>query len=142
MIHRARQRDDSGSSTTTVVLLTPVFLILIAFAVFVGRVAAARQDVVSASRDAARAASIRQAPGPATADATSVAEATLQSRGVTCAPLSIDIDVTNLQPGGSVSATVSCTVSADDILGFWTPGSKVISETSTAFVDAYRAGGT
>ena len=71
-------RDDRGSAGISVVLLTPVVLALLAFAVLAGRVGTARQDVVSAAQAAARAASLRQ-PGPAAEADALTPPATLRS---------------------------------------------------------------
>ena len=51
---------ERGSAGLSVVLLTPVILALMAFAVLAGRIGTADQDVVSAAQAAARAASLRQ----------------------------------------------------------------------------------
>ena len=48
---------ERGSAGLSVVLLTPVILALMAFAVLAGRIGTADQDVVSAAQAAARAAS-------------------------------------------------------------------------------------
>ena len=71
---------EQGSAGISVVLLTPVTLALLAFAVLGGRVGTAHQDAVSAAQSAARAASLGT-PGPAATDAARLAaDATLRER--------------------------------------------------------------
>lgn len=133
-----RCSDERGASVATVVVLTPLFLILMMFIVFAGRIATTRQDVLSASRDAARSAAVRS-PGAAQAAGTAAAEATLADRHVSCSGgMSIEVQVGAMQPGGQVVATVTCTVSGSDLLPFWAPGAKTITETSFAAVDTFR----
>lgn len=129
---------DRGVSPATVVVLTPLFLVLLMFIVFAGRIATTRQDVLSASRDAARSAAV-MSPSAAHGAGVNAAHATLADRGVSCSGgMDIDVNVGAMQPGGQVVATVTCTVAGADLLPFWAPGSKTISETSFAAVDTYR----
>lgn len=121
--------------------MTPLIVMLIGLGLFAGRSATTRQDVISASRDAARAASVRQFPGPAQSDGAAAAQTTLTGRNVSCQTLNVDVDTSGLQPGGVVSATVSCEVSLSDVTGLLgLPGSVTITETSSAVVDAFRGG--
>jgi Flp pilus assembly protein TadG len=120
-------------------LVLPV-MVLVAFAVFVGRYAAAQQEVNSAARDAARAAAVRQLPAAAEADGKKAAEATLVNRSVTCRQLDISIATGDLQPGGSVTAEVSCVLLISDVAGFGMPGTTTVEATSTAVVDTFRGG--
>jgi Flp pilus assembly protein TadG len=132
--------DDRGTAAAELAILTPPVMLLAFFAVFVGRYATTSQDVISASRDAARAAAVRQEPGTARADGIAAATTTLQSRGVSCqGGPSIEIDVSQLRPGGQVRATVTCTVSLSDVAGLGV-GSRTVDSTSVAVVDTYRGG--
>jgi len=130
--------DERGASVATVVVLVPMFFVLVMFVVFAGRVATTRQDVLSASRDAARSAAVRS-PANALAAGEQSAAATLADRSVSCSGgLDIDVQVGSMRPGDQVVATVNCTVAGSDLLPFWAPGAKTISATSTAVVDTYR----
>ncbi|MCP4968703.1 MAG: pilus assembly protein, partial [bacterium] len=64
---RRRLRAEQGSASIELIIMTPVIVILVGLALFTGRVATIKQDVISASRDSARAASARQFAGPAAA---------------------------------------------------------------------------
>lgn len=134
---RAAER---GSASVELAILTIPIMILVAFSVFVGRYAATYQEVTSASRDAARAASVRQTPGQAEIDGRTAAENTLRTRSVSCPSPEINIETGELYPGGRVVATVDCTVSLADLTGLGMPGSVRIGARSIAVVDTYRGG--
>ena len=56
------RRDESGSVTAELVLLTPLLILLLLFVVALGRLAGARLEVDGAAAQAARAASIAREP--------------------------------------------------------------------------------
>lgn len=137
-----RCRQDRGAAPLELVILFPVIVALLGLALFTGRTATVRQDVLSAAQDAARSAAARQFPGPAAADATSAAQQTLSARSVSCTPLVVSVDASDLVPGGTVTATVSCSVDLSDVTGLLgLPGSVTIDESSTVVVDPFRGGG-
>lgn len=132
--------DDSGSTAAELAILVPLIAILLGFTILAGRMATIEQDVTSASRDAARAASVRQYPAQAQADAMDAVQRTLDSRGTTCQTLSVLVDTADLRAGGSVEATVSCTVGIGDLVGLGISAPKTIVSTSRAVVDTHRGG--
>jgi Flp pilus assembly protein TadG len=137
-----RVRSSDGSAPIELLVMTPVIVILVGLAVFAGRVGTIRQDVISASRDSARAAAARQFAAPAASDGQAAAERTLASRNVSCRSLEVDVDTGDLVPGGAVTATVTCDVDLSDVtsmLGL--PGSVTIEADSTVVIDRYRGGG-
>ena len=140
--HRPRFRGERGSAATELVILVPMAVLLVGFIILVGRLSTTNQDVTSASRDAARAASVRQFPDAASADGTAAATVTLANRNVSCQTLTVEVDTTQLQPGGQVTVTVTCTVGLNDIVGLGIPGNRTITSTSTAVVDKFRGGNT
>jgi Flp pilus assembly protein TadG len=121
-----------------VVLLTPVVLALLAFAVLAGRLGTAHQDVVTAAQAAARAASFRQSPGAMDADARAAADRTLRNAGMACASTSVEVGTAG--SGGTVSATVACEVALADLVDLAMPGHKTITARASAPVDRYRGG--
>ena len=133
-----RRRDESGSVTAELVLLTPLLILLLLFVVALGRLASARLEVDGAAAQAARAASIAQSPASATAMAQQTATAALSSDHVTCAQLSVDTDTSQFNPGGSVAVTVTCTVNLGDLTGLRLPASESISSQATSVIDTYR----
>ncbi len=129
---------DRGSAAVELVVLVPVLVLLMGFVILVGRLATVQQDVTSASRDAARAASARGPGGDPVGEATRVATQTLAGRNVTCASLGVDVDVSQLTPGGQVSVTVRCDVGYSDLLGLGMGAStRSVAATSVAVVDTY-----
>lgn len=131
---------ERGSASVELAILTIPLVVLIAFSVFVGRYASTYQEVTSASRDAARAAAVRQSPAQAAFDGRQAATRTLDARSVSCPAPDIDIDTAQLQPGGRVTATVECVVSLADLTGLGIPGSVRISAASISIVDRFRGG--
>ncbi len=132
-------RDERGSVTTELVLLTPLLVLLLLFVVALGRLSGARLDVDGAAAQAARAASIARDPSTATAMATQTATAALGSDHVTCAQLTVNTDTAQFAPGGSVAVTVTCHVALSDLIGLRLPASESVSSRATAVIDVYRA---
>jgi len=132
------RRDESGSVTAELVLLTPLLILLLLFVVALGRLSSARLEVDGAAAQAARAASIAQSPATATATAQQTATAALSADHVTCAQLSVNTDTAQFTPGGSVAVTVTCTVNLDNLTGLRLPASESISSQATAVIDTYR----
>lgn len=159
MIGRSRRhRAERGSASVEVVILAPVFLGLIALAVFAGRTAVARYAVEMAAHDAARAASIARTADNAVADGQTAVETALAGQGLDCAPAASVTLVGRLANGATVSiedtfdpdvvplgtavfivATVSCDVSFDDlgVPGF--PQSIPVETTFVSPLDRYRS---
>jgi Flp pilus assembly protein TadG len=133
------RREETGSVTAELVLLTPLLILLLLFVVALGRLAGARLDVDGAAAQAARAASIARDPATATAIAQQTAAAALGSDDVTCAQLSVNTDTGQFMPGGSVAVTVTCSVSLSDLSGLRLPASQSISSRFVATIDQYRS---
>ena len=70
---RRRTEGERGSVAVEVAVIAPALIFLMLLVVFAGKVAEANGNVVRASSEAARAASLRQHPGDATADARTAA---------------------------------------------------------------------
>jgi len=136
--HRHARRDDAGSAAVETVLLMPVLLVLLGFVVFVGRVGTVQQDVYSAARDASRAASIRNAPAAAIDDARDTATATLASRGLDCAPLTVTVDAGRFAPGGAVAVDVTCVISLADVSRLGVPGAKTVTARAVSVIDTHQ----
>jgi len=124
---------DRGSAPIEVVLLAPVLVLLIMFAVVGGTAASVRIEADRAAGDAARAASLQRTEGAALAAAQAAAEATLSER---CEGPAVSIDA-DLTPGGTVTVTITCTV---DTTGMPSFGTRTITATGQSPVDAWRAG--
>ena len=135
---RARDR---GSVTTEMVLITPLVLLLMQFIAFTGRFVDARSDVVSASRDAARAASIQRSPGDAAAIARETVERDLDGEGIRCRPAPL-VDVSfsggGFAPGNYVHVQVTCGVRMSDLAWLNIPGTRSSTAEAVEIIDVYR----
>ena len=131
-------RDESGSVTAELVLLTPLLILLLLFVVALGRLSGARLEVDGAAAQAARAASIARDPATAVAMATQTATAALGSDHVTCGQLTVSTDTAQFAPGGSVAVTVTCHVALSDLTGLRLPASESVTSRVTAVIDTFR----
>ena len=132
------RRDESGSVTAELVLLTPLLILLLLFVVALGRLSGARLEVDGAAAQAARAASIARDPATATAMATQTATAALGSDHVTCGQLTVVTDTAQFVPGGSVAVTVTCHVALSALTGLRLPASESVTSRVTAVIDTFR----
>jgi Flp pilus assembly protein TadG len=123
-----------------VTLVTPFLIMLLVFvAVVIHRGVDARLRLDDAAHEAARAASIERSAPTALAAAQSTAASALSSAGVTCQSLSVDTTTGGMQPGGTVSVTVACTVNFGDALILGVPGQKQLSATAVEPIDTWRS---
>lgn len=130
---------DRGSVAAEVTIATPFLIMLLVFvAVVIHRGVDARLRIDDAAHQAARAASIQRTPVTATAAAQSTATSALSSAGVSCASMTVNTATGGMQPGGTVSVTVTCTVDFGDALILGVP-SKSLSATAIEPIDTWRA---
>ena len=132
-------RDERGSVTVELMLVTPLLILLLLFVVALGRLASARIDVNGAAAQAARAASIARDPESASNAAKQTATAALADDHVTCANLAVATDTSGFSAGGTVAVTITCNVDLADLAGLRLPASTAISARSVSVVDTYRA---
>lgn len=133
--------DESGSIAVEVAVIAPALIFLMLLVVYAGKVSEADGNVERAASNAARAASLRQHPGDATADAQSTASANLDAAGVPCLTLTTDVDTDDFGPGGTVTVTVRCEASMDDVTLLGVPGRRTFSATAVEVIDTYRSVG-
>ena len=131
-------RNDRGSVSVEMVLLTPVLVMLMLFVVFLGRAGGANEQVRHAADQAARAASIVARPRMQ-AVAELVAQADLAANGFSCSSTSVSVALLGAPFASSVTVTVSCRVNqaGTELVGAL---SRTIVASSTDVVDRYRAG--
>jgi Flp pilus assembly protein TadG len=136
-----RRRDDRGSLTVELVVLTPVLLVMALAALVFGRVSEARQQVVEASRAGAEAAAVLPTVGTAQWMGAINAVINLLGRTHTCAQVAIVTDTSRFVAGGAVTVHVTCTVLLADIAFPGVPGTTVVRASATAPLDPYRSVG-
>jgi len=135
----AAEMRERGSATTEVVLLTPVLILMLLFVVALGRIGSSRAEVAGAARDAARDAANARSIAQAVASGDRTARGDLHGSGVSCRSVSVVLDTNNFRAGGTVTATVSCTVAFADLVGLDLPAMKTITARYTEPIDIYRA---
>ncbi len=132
---RAGRQVDRGQMAVEMVLLTPVLIAFLLLVVACGRYVAVRGDVESASRDAARAASLERDAGDAENAATQTANASLSRNRAVCRPAQLGGE---WRAGGTVTVTLTCRVSYSGLGLIGLPGGVNLTATSAAPLDLYR----
>jgi Flp pilus assembly protein TadG len=133
-----RRWDERGSVEVEFALGTVVLLIFLMFVVGMFRVVDAEADVQTAASAAARAASRQGTPGAASLVAQDTAMANLTEGTTTCGAIDVDTATGRLEPGGSITVTVRCTVDHTDLVLVSIPGRRDFTSTATAAVDRLR----
>lgn len=131
-------RDESGSATAELVVLTPVLVAVLLFLVGLGRLALSEYRMTDAVRAAAQAGVVADSPASAQAAARSAALDTLASDNITCASPDVSVDVSRFVPGGRLGVRLSCTLSLSDVALPGVPGSRTLSASLVAPVETYR----
>lgn len=136
---------DEGSVSVELAVLMPLFLVLVALAVVVGRQAVAQSAVELAAHDAARAASLSRTQAAAEERAVDAATQTLARQGLGCIELTVTVDVKGFgvpvgQPA-SVGVRVVCEVSFADVAMPGVPGTRTLNASFTSPLDRYRSRG-
>lgn len=119
-------------------VVAPMFVVAILFAAVVARVGAAQLEVRNAAHQAARAATLERDPSAASGAAVATGHRSIEVSGLVCAGGGqVSPSVGGMTPGGTVSVTVTCTVSFSD-LGFF-GGSKVLEATAVEVIEEKRS---
>lgn len=141
---RARRRDERGSAVAIEsVLLVPAIMLMAALIAAGFRITVAEDAVENIAGAGARAASIARTAGQAKQDAQSVANSSLATSGLQCAPSSVQVNTAGFavpvgQPA-SVSVTISCRAPLADLLVPGLGGSRLLEATSSSPLDTYRS---
>jgi Flp pilus assembly protein TadG len=132
-------RDDRGNAAVELTLIAPVLLVVLLFVVGLGRMAHARQQVESVASDAARAASLERTVSRSGQAARAAADSSLGDAGLSCSSKTINVDVSNYEPGGTVRVTVTCTADLSDVALAGFPGARRFTATAVVPIETYRA---
>lgn len=138
MFRRRLARGERGSAAVEFVLILPLVLAMLLFVVGLGRMAQARINIEGVAADAARAASLERNTARSAHAAREAAERSLGDGGVSCSQLTVSVDVSAYQPGGRVTATVSCTARLADVALSGLPGNRKFSSTAVVPIETYR----
>lgn len=138
-IRRVARTVETGSSSVEIVIVTPVLIMFLLLVVGLGRMALASQEVTAAAYEAARAASLERVVDAAAGQGRAAAERTLADRGMSCASLSVSVDVSGYRPGGQVTAEVTCVADLGDLALSGLPGTKTYRAQATVPIEQYKA---
>jgi Flp pilus assembly protein TadG len=142
-----RRRRDRGSMSVELAIVAPALILLLLLVAAAGRIVEAQGHIDGAARDAARAASLAQAPGQAEQLARQAAQGDLGASSW-CAGGTVTAPVTGFPaaaqvvgPGSDVQVTVSCSVNMSPfrLLGFG--ASRHFSGTGIAPLDPFTCRG-
>lgn len=136
-----RRMNERGSAATELTLVAPLLLLLMLFIVAVGRITLAHEQVNSAARDAARAASMQRSASGATSVARSTASDSLQTGHVSCRTSSVSADTSSFRPGGWVAVDVTCNADLTSLSLLRIPGSKAVHARFVEPIDQFRSVG-
>ena len=128
-----------GSLTVELIVLTPVIVVFVLMALAFGRFELAREQVVSAARAGAEAASVVPSAGDAQSAAEDAVDPIVSDHSHTCAVLSVSTDTAHFIPGGFVRVVVTCQIDFTDLLVPGFPGHTDVQETVTAPIDPFRS---
>ena len=134
-----RCRTDGGAVAVEFVIITPVLMVAFLFVVGLGRMSHARHQVEDLAGEAARAASLERNTTLAAARGGETVKAALQDRGVSCAQLTVNVDISSYQPGGVVRADVTCQADLSDVALSGLPGTTTFTATATVPIEEYRS---
>ncbi|MER5199736.1 TadE/TadG family type IV pilus assembly protein [Streptomyces sp. NPDC002755] len=140
-----RLRGDEGSVAIEAAVIIPPLIMFLCLAIAGGRIVTSGSKIDAAAEDAAREASIHRTAAAAQSAAHAAAAESLNDQGITCASTSVSVSTGGLSvPAGqvgTVSVTVTCTVSLSDLLLPGAPGTRTLTSTATSVVDQYRQRG-
>lgn len=120
------------------VLVVPILIAILLLVIGLGRMAGARQEVEAVASDAARAASLERNTALSSQAALKTARASLSNGGMSCQGLSVQVDVSDYQPGGRVTVTVTCTADLSDVALSGLPGTRTFTSTAVVPIETYR----
>ena len=133
------RRDERGVSAVEFVLITPVLIVALLFTVGLGRMADARHQIESLAANAARAASLERNTALSASRGEQMAKLSAGTLGLSCATLDVQVDITSYEPGGVVTARVTCQVNLRDVAMSGLPGSRTFTATSIVPIETHRS---
>lgn len=140
-----RRGGDEGSVAIEAAIIIPPLVMFVCLAIAGGRIVTSGAKIDAAAEDAAREASIHRTAASAQAAGQAAAAESLNDQGIKCASSSLNIDVGGLSVPvgqvGTVTVTISCTVTLADLLLPGAPGARTLTSTATSVVDRYRQRG-
>ncbi len=137
----SRLRGEDGTAGVEAALAVVALLAVMFFVIGALRVTNSGGDVSAAARAAARAAAAERTIGAAADAAERAAASALAGRGVACAGGPAVAVAGSVEPGGTVTVTVSCVVDVSDAALGGFGGSRTVTGRGVEYVDSVRGGG-
>ena len=135
MIPRARSQHGSGA--VELLMLAPVIMAAALLMAYAGRQVSAQMSADATAHAAARAAWLREDSATASAAGERAAAQTLASHGLACIDYDLALTLEDLEPGGTVTATLTCTTSMAG-LGVFAAQTTQITGHAAVPIDVYR----
>ncbi len=121
------------------VVLTPVIVFFALVALALGRFELVREEMVSAARAAAEAASVVPSAGDAQQAALAAASPIVANQVHSCTQLNVVADTDHFVPGGFVKVVVSCQINFTDLSIPGMPGHTAVQVAVSAPIDPFRS---
>jgi Flp pilus assembly protein TadG len=125
---------EQGSATIELVLLAPLFGLLLAVVILVGRVQEGRAEVESAARAAARTISMARDSSTGAARAEADARTVLDVGGPYCQTMTFDPTV----QADRVTVAITCQVDLREASVLPVPGTFAVTGTASEVIDTFR----
>lgn len=133
---RQVRRLDRGSMSVEAVLLAPVLVLLVLFAVHLGRLASTHLRLTAVADQSARAASLVH-PRAMVAVGESAARENSSLNELPCASLDVLVDVVRESDPATVQVTLACKLSRDGV-AMLTPVARTVVVSSVEVIDRWR----
>ncbi|WP_028048828.1 TadE/TadG family type IV pilus assembly protein [Cellulomonas sp. URHD0024] len=138
---RTQLHGDNGSYTIELAVLAPALILLLGALVLAGRVQTTSSAIDQAARAAARDASLARDANSARAVATQAAQRELAQTA--CLSIVVQVNTTGFAAptgqDGTVTTSVACTVSMDDLAIPGLPGARTLTAHASSPLDRYRS---
>jgi hypothetical protein len=121
------------------IVLAPVVFVFVLTALAFGRFELAREQVISAARAGAEAASVVPSAIDAQSAALNAVDPIVADQSDICAYVSVSTDTTHFVPGGFVRVVVDCQIDFTDLFVPGFPGHENVQETVIAPIDPFRS---
>lgn len=128
---------ERGSAAVELVILAPIFTMLLAAVIVVGRVQSSRADIEGVAHSAARSITLSRDPEAAVGEAHAVATETLRVGSTTCGSMGWDVSLSE----ETVTVTISCSIDLAAASMLPVPATYTVTASSTEIIDRFREGG-
>lgn len=119
-------------------MMAPLLLTFVVLVVTAGRVVQSKGDASDVAYAAARAASLSSSPGEAKQAAQRAADDAVAAGDLSCRGVSVQIDASQFEPGGQVTATARCDADLVDVAGFGVPSNRTFVASAAVPIEQFR----